>query len=444
MQIAGECSAFPLFVPVSSVAKLLGMNPYESVDDAISQTVSRNTRTFVWRDAQDDTFVDDKLHLALAVASDETLDQVVQLSGLNREQALVRGLMAYLYSLMDKAVIIQKAIPGSVASEYDIVQHIESIGRHQTMILARALEIDTSPATRNGTGYDGVKAIIVDRIEDIRAYNAKISRTFGSRTQATDLEIDVRIEIASSEEPTFDGAIGKIAEKFGTTLENVLRAGSRQILGNAIKRDPGVAKTVPPELKRAAVSEANCSVGKRMEKRDVDALEEDTGHRIGARNSAMKYGRVYATSNVAVDIGGRVDGTSSDESGTYIVESKRRAERFLGVPEYERVQVELYMRLFGTNRCLHVETLGEDQRQRWLSPDDVLLASIVQGLRDVACSRILPRCMPTVGARTIANAFTRFRTGHVENPQFDMEAPADELRGLWVEEGVIDAGDRCG
>ena len=430
----GKHAAFPIFVPVSLVANVVGKNPYTSRQDAISELVSKNARTLSWRSETDEGWVPDKLESALNNSSDDAIDQIVELSGIEREIALTHGLVEHISNMQNSSCTIESSAVGAAGSS-------TNLSDTQAVVTARRLGIDTAPAARDGTGIAGVKSLIDDHVCITTCLAVKVRRRFGTWTNDASLGEKVRIEIASSKEPTFDGAVSKLAEEFGTTLGQVLRMGSRGRLRHVVRAKPQVArslpKTVPVTVREAAVSEANRTLGADSETTDVDAVQTRTERSVTSRNSDMKYGRVYVTSNVAVDIGGRVDGISGDECGQYLVESKRRLSRFLGIPDYERIQMELYMRLFGMDRCLHVETFGDDHRDRWVLPDDALLSSITAALKSAVREEILPRTIPAIGSRTVADPFKRYHTVHVKNPTFSTSEPSRELAGMWVENGCV-------
>lgn len=432
-----ERETFVLFVPVSCVANLIGKNRYENVDDAIRDAVSRNSSTFAWREEPEKAWVADKLESSLAVSGPETMGETLDISGLDREQILIGGMIARLSKIREHASKVKALVPRSGAPDCDVARGIDELPEHNALQLARALGVPTDCAARDGTGMPGVKERLKDCAMTACAYDAKIARVFGHEKKSANLDVDIRIAIASSEEKTHDGAIAALAEQFGTTFESILHDGCSKGLRRVLHSKPSVAQDLPERLRSAAVSEASCAIGKKMEASDVDAAQERTKKSIHSRNGAMHYGRIYVTENVAVDIGGRVDGFASDECGTYVVESKRRVNRFLGVPDYERVQLELYMRLCGLNRCLHVESFADEHRDRWIVPDDQLLTSIVQNIRSVVVEKIIRRCLPSVGARSVPDAFCRFKTVRIENPSFSLNAVLDDKDGLLTRDGII-------
>ena len=437
---AGCYPVFALFVPVSSVAKLIGKNPYERVEDVVAEVVAKNKRIVVWRDEGRDQWTPDKVSAALEVSADEEVQDSLQLAGMQREQVLVCGLSGHVQGILGRARFVDATFPLLDQKGFQMQSTVAAMTDQVVLSVAAKLGVQINVATRTGSGMDGVRALLIDQSELILSQRARVLSILGPDICAGSVENAVRIAIASASTETHEQAIERIAAQLGASVGEILRHGYRKGLASVLKSEPSVAKRLPGALRQAAVSEVNCNQGRSAEKRDVDAAQASTGHAIKFRNAKMKYARVYVTRNVAVDTGGRIDGFASDDDGDYIVESKRRTSRFLGIPEYERVQIELYMRLFGVDRCLHVETLGGEQRKTWIFPSPALLADIIKGLCGVVCGQILPHALPAVGARFTPNPFKRFHTQYADDPHFSTDAPDEALcGGLWAESGFVPA-----
>ena len=438
---AGCCPVFALFVPVSSVAKLIGKNPYETVEDAAAEVVAKNNRVVVWKDEGRDQWTPDKVSAALEVSADEEVQDSLQLAGMQREQVLVSGLSGHVQGILARAKVVDATFPSLNQQGFRMQETVAAMIDEVAVSLAARLGVRINVAARTGSGMDGVRALIVDQSEAALSQRAQVLSILGPDIHVGAIDNAVRVAIASASTETHEQAIERIAAQLGTTVGDILRHGYRKGLTSVLKSEPSIAKRLPGPLRQAAVSEVNCNQGRSAEKRDVDAAQASTGHTIKFRNAKMKYARVYVTRNVAVDTGGRIDGLASDDEGDYIVESKRRTSRFLGIPEYERVQMELYMRLFGVGRCLHVETLGGEQRKTWIFPSSALLADIIKGLCGVVCGQILPHALPAVGARFTPNPFKRFHTQYTEDPHFSTDDPDEALSGgLWAESGFVPVG----
>lgn len=434
----GRHPAFALFVPVSSVANLIGSNPHASVRDAVLQIVARNSRTFAWRDgAKEREVTADDVDAVVARAETKDVRAVVRESGMSREDAVIRGLAAHLDDTVRAVRALTAVMPGFTSSTYDIAEVAKSMAADRTLSAARAAGIATGDAARADAGIEGVRAAVVDCAVRVRSRYAKMERLLGPHAPGADLTDGLRTAIASSHESTRDAAVESVAREFGTTLDDALRRGAAAGLRRAVSADRTVADRLPQSVAPAAETAGNRAFGTQSESRDVDAIAALVGHNVGHRNTAMKYARVYVTSNVAVDVGGRVDGVVMNAvGGAYVVESKRRVRAFLGVPEYERIQVELYMRMFGVRKCLHVEALNEERRETWIRRDNAILQGIAEGLCEAVREHVLPQCIPAVGARLVEDAFRRSRTLRAQGaPTFHTDAPSDELAGVWFENG---------
>ena len=308
-------------------------------------------------------------------------------------------------------------------------------------MVASEIGVDLSAMSRNRAGPTSVRCALCEQVELVIGQYDLIGTVLGKEAYGADLERELRIEIDACKGMTTGAAADTVAQRLGIDTFTALRKGTGSLLESKLDQTPDVATQLSGHLKRLAVSKVNCSRGRRAEKEDLDSFQARSGTTVRSRNSNMMYARVYVSPNVAADIGGRVDGVSSDECGDYLVESKRRVSRFLGIPEHERIQMELYMRLFGVRRCLHTETLGDEHRDRWINPDDVLLRTIVDELQECVRSLMLLRCMPAVGARTVAVPWERWRTQAAQDTSFDLTDPTDDLTGLWTKAGNELSGD---
>jgi hypothetical protein len=91
-------------------------------------------------------------------------------------------------------------------------------------------------------------------------------------------------------------------------------------------------------------------------------------------------------------IGGRVDGllvrTNDSTSVLSVIEIKSRQEGFITpIPEYERVQIECYMNMMHTDRCVFIQEYNGEYRVEEYVPDNTLWNNILIGLSE-ATNRI--------------------------------------------------------
>lgn len=116
------------------------------------------------------------------------------------------------------------------------------------------------------------------------------------------------------------------------------------------KRDCLVLQTAGADVKHEIQRAANTTFGTTKEQQAIQAYERDTGVKVirlpGFRSISLR-------SNVTLT--GGVDGMIGDDC---ILEVKNRTRRLFGrIPEYERVQVEAYMRIFDKHKAVLLEVL---------------------------------------------------------------------------------------
>jgi hypothetical protein len=120
----------------------------------------------------------------------------------------------------------------------------------------------------------------------------------------------------------------------------------------------------------------------------VNGLEADHPQRpIRCRNNTMRYKELALQSGWRLLIGGKPDGVQ----GRDIAEVKNRQKRlFRAVPDYEQVQVQLYLWLFDSSKCLFREQFHEANWTTTIERNDAELTSIHNALRTFAKEHILP------------------------------------------------------
>lgn len=119
------------------------------------------------------------------------------------------------------------------------------------------------------------------------------------------------------------------------------------------------------------------------EENSLNKLEKELDTKITERNARFyKQFITYETEDGTTDkfaIGGKIDGVTSERK---IVEVKNRQYRiFDTIPEYEKVQIHIYMFLTGISECHVVQSFGEKTKQDILEFDpwffDTLKTSII-------------------------------------------------------------------
>ena len=119
----------------------------------------------------------------------------------------------------------------------------------------------------------------------------------------------------------------------------------------------------------------NTERGKQGEATILNRYEAENNTTVKDRNSRMFYINVGE-----FNIGGRIDGF--DRPNRRLVEVKKRRNNFLGMPKYEKVQCEIYMRMLGLSECVHVEEYNENQKETIYCRNEKLWGEIDSGLEN--------------------------------------------------------------
>ena len=133
-------------------------------------------------------------------------------------------------------------------------------------------------------------------------------------------------------------------------------------------------------IQSAILGEFNKKAGVVWENKDLDRVEQKKGIKIEQRNSVMNHIIINLDKDTELKITGRIDGYCPQED--CIIETKHRKNRlFRKVPEYERVQCELYMRMFNVSKVYHTETFREESVETLLEKDDAFWNRILKLLK---------------------------------------------------------------
>lgn len=170
--------------------------------------------------------------------------------------------------------------------------------------------------------------------------------------------------------------IGEIQEKLKNNLDSFI----------IDKKKEKLLLKLNKELSKSIKSDINMRKGVLNEYSDLDRLEKKNDIKIINRNSQI--GTIFLNFNniYEIRITGKIDGYCNETK--CIIETKHRRNRLFGkVPEYEKIQCEVYMRIFNCDKCYHTETYMDKSREQLLKKDDLLWKKITQGLR----KKFIPR-----------------------------------------------------
>jgi len=134
----------------------------------------------------------------------------------------------------------------------------------------------------------------------------------------------------------------------------------------------------------------------------VDSIERDLfaqqGQQVTDRNTKMKYKSLGVQDGWRVLVGGKPDGLVADQATgkLTVVEAKNRQRRlFRAVPEYERIQCQVYLWLFASEKCVFREHFHGDSWSAELLHDPIELAEIQAGLVSFAQTHIINAAQST-------------------------------------------------
>ena len=91
-------------------------------------------------------------------------------------------------------------------------------------------------------------------------------------------------------------------------------------------------------------------------------------------------------------IGGKIDGMITNNNKVSVVEVKNRQNHFFTeIPEYERIQIECYMRLLNAHECIFIQHFEQENQVDIYFKDDVLWDKILND-----CSEIVEKVNKTI------------------------------------------------
>jgi len=135
------------------------------------------------------------------------------------------------------------------------------------------------------------------------------------------------------------------------------------------------------EIEKATKTHVNTQRGIRHENTIINDYEKDSGSAVEKRNERLYYLEMCKVSDGdMILIGGRIDGFVS--STQTLVEVKRRRNRFLGFPKYEKIQCEVYMHMLGIDKCVHVEEFDGKRKSKEYQSSAKLWEEVEKGLAD--------------------------------------------------------------
>jgi len=373
---AGRGSSIILCLPASVVAAACGMHRYVPRKSTIAEACCR-IRGRVPDAARTERAVQHRVDLA----ADEVVAEAVRGSG---STALAKVIAQARSAQLSSA---GKAVPPDVPPS-----SLLPAGVRQCAVLAPEGDHSAAAAAANGGGRALMRSLV--------AAEATLCGP------PDDAPASVGATDARSSRETVDGAARKAQQKYCAALRSALteaieaRAVSAPAsasascgAGDRVEK-PGSAEQGSSMLKAHLRAHVDSWVGRSggvaQEESIIRTFERQAGTNVQSRNDRTGVLRVGGTGIAVV---GKVDGI--DASTGMVVEAKQRKSRlFSCVPIYERVQCEVYARMFDTPGAIHVQRFGDEVVSTRLPRDDALWVKIRHKLvgfeRDVVRTLALP------------------------------------------------------
>tara|TARA_B110000977_G_scaffold198363_1_gene283070 strand:- start:268 stop:1149 length:882 start_codon:yes stop_codon:yes gene_type:complete len=263
------------------------------------------------------------------------------------------------------------------------------------IIAVRASDV----ATAIGRGYGGetaqmelVKKLITGCIDEIlpsvRDSHAILERWGGALPSTKEKKCDINVHQSSIVSGSTEDKEDAQDEESQLKLRQLAQKCIKKSLKLAIecKHSDEVTQQEQRVLKDVLTVAPSCDTGALRrhvakergicgEKRALDALEAKCNIVVNERNRELKS----HTFAFGVRVTGCIDGKTHD--GT-LVEAKERRYKLLGVPYYERIQCEVYLRLFDMHKCCLTERFNDQSKEYVFMRDDRLWSEITEGLRE--------------------------------------------------------------
>lgn len=133
------------------------------------------------------------------------------------------------------------------------------------------------------------------------------------------------------------------------------------------------------KLHRSIISDVGMKRGNIKEDSNLDIVEKECNIKIDCRNTQLYKKKLYECETHEVEIVGKIDGMC----GEAIVETKNRRNRlFYKIPEYEKVQMEVYMYLLGKEECLWIECFNGQYNQVRYTHDEKFWNGCIGGIKN--------------------------------------------------------------
>ena len=168
-----------------------------------------------------------------------------------------------------------------------------------------------------------------------------------------------------------------VPEEHAELIEKLIASEKSSHIGNTLEQLNGSEEEIDG-MKRKVFTER----GIRDEIHALDTYEKEHNIVIERPTNFMK--KHYLKNNKEFFIGGKIDGLIRNKQGFIVVEVKNRQSKLFNViPQYERIQIECYMRILNSNKCIFIQRFEGENVVDEYTRDDELWNMIVLRLSDI-------------------------------------------------------------
>jgi hypothetical protein len=138
------------------------------------------------------------------------------------------------------------------------------------------------------------------------------------------------------------------------------------------------------EIKQEIKKQIYTKRGIKYEDHAIEDYQNDIDLHIQTPKEFIK--RFFIKNDVSFLIGGRIDGMVIDNQGdTIVIEVKNRQQKvFEVIPDYEKIQLECYLRMMRSDKCIFIERYDHQNHIKEYFQDDLLWNEILLSLSVIA------------------------------------------------------------
>uniref|UniRef100_A0A6C0J805 Uncharacterized protein n=1 Tax=viral metagenome TaxID=1070528 RepID=A0A6C0J805_9ZZZZ len=177
---------------------------------------------------------------------------------------------------------------------------------------------------------------------------------------------DIQIDLSISDQ---------IRQASETPSINECNSIEKTLIAEAIQKMPDVKTNRIEEFVKKTIS---VDRGMINESKIIEELRETKKLAIKTNNKLYYLNFEFKEANLK--IGGKIDGL--DKTNNKILEVKTRRHKFLGIRDYEEIQLEIYMKMLNLSKATLVERYEQEERIHEYEHNPTLYDKIVLGLQD--------------------------------------------------------------